>query len=60
MRERLKRLEQLLTDPFKPEEVLKELEDDMTKIKEILERNFHNALGWLEELPKKIKFERKV
>jgi hypothetical protein len=26
MKERLKRLEQLLTDPFKPDEVLKELE----------------------------------
>jgi hypothetical protein len=78
MRERLRRLEQLLTDPFKPEEVLKELEEllkeipqmkreelleleeEMTKIKEILERNFHIALGWLEELSKKIKFERKV
>ncbi len=78
MRERLKRLEQLLTDPFKPEEVLKELEEllkeipqmkreelleleeEMTKIKGILERNFHITLGWLEELPKKIKFERKV
>jgi hypothetical protein len=78
MRERLKRLEQLLTDPFKPEEVLKELEEllkeipqmkreelleleeEMAKIKGILERNFHIALGWLEELPQKIKFERKV
>jgi len=36
------------------------LEEEMTKIKGILERNFHIALGWLEELPKKIKFERKV
>jgi ATP phosphoribosyltransferase regulatory subunit HisZ len=78
MRERLKRLEQLLTDPFKPEDVLKELEEllkeipqmkreellelekEMAKIKEILERNYHIALGWVEELPQKIKFERKV
>jgi hypothetical protein len=78
MRERLKRLEQLLTDPFKPEEVLKELEEllkeipqmkreefleleeEMTKIKGILERNFHITLSCLEELPRKIKFERKV
>ena len=61
MRERLKRLERLLTDPFKPGEVLKELEEllkeipqmkreelleleeEMTKIEGILERNFRLA-----------------
>ncbi len=78
MKERLKKLEQLLTDPFKPEEALRELEEllkeiphlseeellelegEMIKIKRLLERNFRIALGWLEDLPKKIKLERKV
>jgi len=49
MRERLKRLEQLLTDPFKPEEVLKELEE---LLKEIPQMNREELLELEEEMTK--------
>jgi hypothetical protein len=42
MRERLKRLEQLLTDPFKPEEVLKELEELLKEIPQ-MKREVNNS-----------------
>jgi hypothetical protein len=49
MRERLKRLEQLLTDPFKPEEVLKELEE---LLKEIPQMKREELLELEEEMTK--------
>jgi len=78
MRERLRRLEKLLADPFNPEKALSELQQiledlpklgkedlqelqrELPKLKAIVEKNFGIALGWLEELPKRLRFERKV
>ncbi|WP_448588629.1 hypothetical protein [Thermocrinis sp.] len=78
MKERLRRLEELLSDPFNPEKALEELEKiledlpklekedlmelerELPKLKSLMERNFTVALGWLEELPKRLRFERKV
>ncbi|WP_448584246.1 hypothetical protein [Thermocrinis sp.] len=78
MKERLRRLEELLSDPFNPEkalselqqlleelpklgrEDLEELQKELPKLRAIAEKNFTIALGWLEELPKRLKFERRV
>ena len=78
MRERLKRLEELLSNPFDPEGVIKELEKlledipklkreelmelekELPKLRSLIERNYSIALGWLEELPKRIRLSKKV
>ncbi|WP_029551372.1 hypothetical protein [Thermocrinis jamiesonii] len=78
MKEKLRKLEELLTDPFNPEKALSELQQildelpklekedleelhkELPKIKRLVEKNFVIALGWLEELPKRLRFERKV
>ena len=78
MRERFKRIEDLLSNPFDPEGVIKELEkllEDIPKLKReelmelekelprlkfLIERNYRIALGWLEELPRRIRLNKKA